>query len=135
MKLVGILSELNTDDGYMKVKIEEENTYKYYNFKFEEKDRSEILPENKIYIAKENGKYGFVDNKQNKVVDYIYDDALEVNKYGFAAVKKDGLWGVIDSKGNTVIEPYYNLDENLVIDFIGKYHLGLDLNMNYYCDK
>ena len=37
--------------------------------------------------------------------------------------------------GNVILEPQYNLDNNLVVDFIGKWHLGLDLNMNYYCDK
>ena len=29
----------------------------------------------------------------------------------------------------------YELENNLVIDFIGKWHLGQDLNMNYYCEK
>lgn len=135
VKLVGILSELNTEDGYMKLKIDSEEDYKYYNFKFEEKTKTEILSSNKIFVSKQNDRYGFVDSKGNKVVDYIYDEALELNQYGFAAVKKDGKWGAIDSKGNTIIEPCYNLNDNLVIDFIGKYHLGLDLNMNYYCDK
>ena len=133
VKVVGILSEINTDDGYMKIKIDDE--YKYYNFKFEEKNIKDLFIDNKLYVGKENSKYGFVDNKGNKVVDYIYDDATEINKYGFAAVKKDGLWGAIDKQGNVIIEPTYKLDENLVINFIGKYHLGLDLNMNYYCDK
>lgn len=135
VKLVGILSELNTEAGYMKLKIDSEEDYKYYNFKFEEKSKTEVLSSKKIFVSKKDGKYGFVDNKGNEVVDYIYEEAKELNKYGFAAVKKDGLWGAIDSKGNVVIEPCYNLNENLVIDFIGKYHLGLDLNMNYYCDK
>lgn len=133
VKLIGILSEINTDNGYMKLKIEDD--YKYYNFKFEEKKIQDILITNKIYTSKQNGKYGFVDGKGNTVIDYIYDDATELNQYGYAAVKKDGLWGAIDSTGKVVIEPCYNLDDNLVIDFIGKWHLGVDLNMNYYCDK
>ena len=133
IKLMGILSEINTDTGYMKLKIDD--NYKYYNFKFEEKKVQDILLTSKLFIKKENGKYGFVDSKGNKVVDYIYDDATEFNKYGYAAVKKDGLWGSINSEGNLVIEPTYNLEDNLIIDFIGKWHLGLDLNMNYYCDK
>lgn len=132
-KIVGILSELNIDDGYMKVKID--NNYKYYNFKFEEKDIKTILKNNKIYLNKKDGKFGFVDSKGNEIVECKYDDATELNKYGFAAVKKDGLWGSIDKDGNIIIEPKYNLDENLRIDFIGKWHLGMDLNMNYYCDK
>lgn len=133
VKLVGILSEFNTDSGYMKMKIGDE--YKYYNFKFEEKNIKDIYPNNKLFVSKQDNKYGFVDVKGNVVIDYIYDDARELNEYGYAAVKKDGLWGCIDSKGNLVEEPSYNLDNNLVIDFIGKWHLGLDLNMNYYCEK
>ena len=109
--------------------------YKYYNFKFEEKEAKDILPSNTLFLSKKDGKYGFVDKKGNKVVDYIYDEATEQNKYGYAAIKKDGKWGSIDNGGNVVIEPTYNLDNNLVIDFIGKWHLGQDLNMNYYCDK
>ena len=132
-KIEGILSEINTDDGYMKIKQGEE--YKYYNFKFEQKDVKDILPSNNLFLSKQGEKYGYVDSKGNTVVDYIYDDAKEQNEYGFLAVKKDGLWGSINKDGVTVIEPTYNLDNNLVIDFIGKWHLGQDLNMNYYCDK
>ena len=133
VKLFGIVSEINTKDGYLKVKVEDD--YKYYNFKFEEKKSSEIFTNNKLFLSKKDGKYGFVDSKDNVVVDYIYDDATELNKYGYAAVKKDGLWGSINSEGKVIIEPHYNLNENLKINFIGKWHLGLDLNMNYYCDK
>ena len=96
VKVQGILSEINTDDGYMKIK--EGDNYKFYNFKFEEKDIQDIYFQNKIFATKKDGKYGFVDSKQNTVVDFIYDDATELNKYGFAAVKKDGLWGAIDSE-------------------------------------
>ena len=133
VKLVGILSELNTENGYMKLKISDD--YKYYNFKFEEKNIKDILPTNKIYLSKKDGKYGYVDNKGNVVVEYIYDDAQELNKYGYAAVKKDNKWGAIDKEGKVIIEPTYNLDNNLKIDFIGKWHLGFDLNMNYYCNE
>lgn len=133
LKTEGILSQLNTDDGYMKIKQGEE--YKYYNFKFEQKEIKDILPSNNLFLSKKDGKYGYVDSKGNVVINYIYDDAKEQNEYGYLAVKKDGVWGSIDKDGNTVIEPTYNLDNNLVVDFIGKWHLGQDLNMNYYCDK
>ena len=133
IKLIGILSEINVDNGYMKIKIDD--TYKYYNFKFQEKDIKEIFPNNKIYASYQDSKYGFIDSKGNKVIDYIYDEVTEVNEYGFAAIKKDGLWGAIDKQGSIIIEPTYNLNDYLKIDFIGKWHLGLNLNMNYYCDK
>ena len=81
---------------------------------------------------KKNGKYGFVDKQGNVVVDYQYDDATEQNDYGFAGIKKDGKWGSIDSKGTIVQEPTYDLDSYLLVNFIGRWHLGEDLNMNYY---
>jgi len=132
-KLKGILSEVNTDKGYMKLKINGE--YKYYNFKFEEKENKDILTSNSLFLSKKDGKYGFVNNKGEVVVDFQYDDATEQNSCGFAAVKKNGKWGSIDINGKVAVEPIYNLDNNFVIDFIGKWHLGQDINMNYYCEK
>jgi hypothetical protein len=111
------------------------NEYKYYNLKGEEKTNTEILKDNTLFLSKKDNKYGFVDKKGNVVVDYIYDDATEQNEYGYSAVKKNGLWGSIDKNGNVIIETKYNLENNLEIDFIGKWHLGEDLNMNYYCEK
>ena len=131
--LTGILSELNVESGYMKLRIGDE--YKYYNFKFEEKDIKEVLKNNTLFVSKKDGKYGYVDKNGKVVVDYIYEEALEQNKYGFAAVKENGLWGAIDSTGKVVCTPKYKLASNLVIDFLGKWHLGQDLNMNYYCEK
>ncbi|MCI8273132.1 MAG: WG repeat-containing protein [Clostridia bacterium] len=131
--LTGILSELNTQKDYIKMRVEDE--YKYYNFKCEEKPNTEILKDNTLYLSKKEGKYGYTNKKGEVIVDYIYDDATEQNEYGYAAVKKDGLWGSINSEGLEVIEPKYNLESSLKIDFIGKWHLGQDLNMNYYCTK
>lgn len=133
IKLQGIVSEMNDEKGYFKIRIDDE--YKYYNFKFEEKDVKDILATNTLYMSKKEGKYGFVNSQGEVVVDYNYDDATEQNDAGYAAIKKDGKWGCIDINGNVVIEPTYNLDNNYLVDFIGKWHLGQDINMNYYCDK
>ena len=132
-ELTGIVSEINVEKGYFKIRIE--NEYKYYNFKFEEKSYKDINSNNTIFLDKKNGKYGFVDIAGNVVVDYIYDDATEQNNLGFAAVNKDGKWGSIDKNGNVVATIENDLSENSTIDFIGKWHLGMDLNMNYYCEK
>ncbi len=129
-KVTGMLIELNVDKGFLKLKVDD--NYKYYNFKFEEKHEKDIFPNRTLFLSKKDGKYGYVDKNEKVIVDYIYDDALEQNDCGFVAVKKDGKWGSIDNKGNVVQEPIYNLDEYLLIDFIGKWHLGLDINMNYY---
>ena len=132
-KATGIISEVNVDGGYIRMRIDDE--YKYYDLNGEETSNIQVLKDNTIFLSKKDGKYGFVDKKGNPVTEYIYDDATEQNQCGYASVKKDGLWGSIDKEGKEVIEPKYQLEDNLKIDFIGKWHLGEDLNMNYYCEK
>lgn len=124
------VNQIEMNDGYMTVVIGEE--HKYYNFKFEEKDSKTIFSLNDILADKKDGKYGFVDSKGKVIVEYKYDEVTELNKYGYAGIKKDGLWGVIDAKGKVVLEPTYNLDKNIEIDFIGKWHTGI--GADYYTD-
>lgn len=135
VKLTGVIvSEVNEQDGYIKVR--QDNNYKYYNFRFEEKTTNEILSGNTIFLSRnEEGKYGFVDRNGNVVVNYIYDDATEQNDYGYASIKLDGKWGSVDSRGNIAIEPTYTLDDNVLVEFIGKWHLGEDLNLYYFTDN
>lgn len=132
LKLTGIISEVNNTKGYIKVRVG--NEYKYYNFKFEEKTNIEVLTGNKLFLIKKDGKYGYTDKDGKIVVDCIYDDATELNSYQYGAVKQNGLWGCINGKGEVIVKPKYELENNLKIDFIGKYHIGEDLNSNYYTD-
>ncbi len=120
VKVSGIITEINEDKNYIRVREQEE--YTYYNFKLEKKENTEILATNTIFLSKKDGKYGYVNEKGVVVVDYQYEDATEQNKYGYVAVKKDGKWGCIDEKGNVIQEPIYNLKDNDDIDFIGKYY-------------
>ena len=71
----------------------------------------------------------------NVIVNYIYDEAREQNDYGYASVKQNGLWGAVDSKGQIAVSPSYNLDNNILVEFIGKWHLGSDLNLYYFTDE
>ncbi len=121
-KIVGIVSELNTDKGYIKVYTN--NEYKYYNFKLEEKNSADLLTSNTLFLSKKDGKYGYVDKSGNVIVDYIYEDGTEQNSNGFAAVKKDGVWGSINKAGAMSLEPSVNLDNSIYIDFIGIWHLS-----------
>lgn len=132
VKLTGILIDLDSEKGYLELRQNDE--YKYYNFKFEEKKEADIFTSHTLFLSKKDGKYGFIDKEGKVVVDYIYDDATSQNIYGYAGVKKDGKWGVVDNKGNLMQEPTYDLDDYLKIDFIGRWHLGKDINMNYYRD-
>ena len=55
--------------------------------------------------------------------------------YSFLADKGDILEGKVEQKGKVVITPAYQLENNPIIEFIEKWHLGEDLNLNYYTDK
>lgn len=127
-KASGVVSEINEIKGYIRVRLEQD--YKYYNFKLEEKTNTEILTGNTLFLKKENGKYGYVNKDGEKVVDYIYDDAVEQNTYGYCAVKQNGTWGSINNTGKIEQETNVNLDNNTEINFIGKWHLS-DVG-NYY---
>ena len=130
VKAEGIVSEINTDKNYIRLRSGEE--YKYYNLNLEEKTPQELLTGNTLFLSKKDGKYGYVNENGIVVVDYKYDDATEQNKYGYVSVKKDGKWGSLDQTGKVVLEPTYTLENNLVIDFIGDWHLAEDINANYY---
>ncbi|MBP3595994.1 MAG: WG repeat-containing protein [Clostridia bacterium] len=125
-----IISEINTEKGYLRIRQNDE--YKYYNFNFEEKTPQEALPTRTLFLVKENGKYGYENNNGDRIVDCKYDDAKEQNEYGYCAVKKDGVWGVLKSNGAVIVEPSINLDSNLYIDFIAEWHLHEDLILNIY---
>ena len=130
VKQTGILIDVDEEEGYFELRQDDAN--KYYDFSFNEKKESDIFKTRTLFVSKKDGKYGFVDKDGNVVVDYIYDDATSQNNFGYAAVKKDGKWGSIDDRGTVIQEPTYNLDDYLTIDFIGRWHYGKDLNMNYY---
>ena len=130
VKVSGIISEVNVSKGYIKVRVGSE--YKYYNFKLEEKKNTELLTGNTLFLNKKDGKYGYVNKDGVVVVNYIYDDAMEQNDYGYVAVKKDGNWGTIDQTGKIVVQPTVNLDNNSIIDFIGTWHMAEDANAGYY---
>ena len=132
-KLDGIVSDINAEKGYIRVYVG--NEYKYYNLSFEEKTSIETLPNNNILLSKKDGKYGYINREGNVVVDYIYEDAQELNIHGYAAIKKDGKWGAIDKNGTVIVDTIYNLQENVIIDFIGKWHLSVDLNSYYYTNE
>ena len=125
-----IISEINEDKGYLRVRSNDE--YKYYNFNLEEKTAKEVLPTRTLFLYKENGKYGYENNNGEKIVDAIYDDAKEQNEYGYCAVKKDGLWGVLKSDGAVLLKPSVNLNDYLYIDFIADWYMYNDLSLNVY---
>ena len=96
---------------------------KFYNFRFEERRASDVLTANTLFISRQEGRTGFINATGTLIIPHIYDDATEQNRHGFAAIKRDGKWGAIDRNGIEILAPSVNLDDNLFIDFIGKWHL------------
>ena len=133
VKLQGMIIDINIEEGYLKIIKDSEK--KYYTFKFEERTEKEILKNNTLFVSKKNDKYGFSDKEGKIVVEEKYEEVTEQNQYGYAGIKKDGKWGVVNNKGEIIQEPTYDLENYLVVDFIGRWHLGQEINMNYYNQK
>jgi len=125
-----IISELNLDKGYMRVRVNGE--YKYYNFNFEEKKNTDVLLNRTLYLVHKDGKYGYVNKKGDLIVNYIYDDAKEQNEFGYCVVKQNGLWGVLGQDGTVILKPSVDLDDNLYVDFISSWHLYNDSDFVLY---
>ena len=49
-------------------------------------------------------------------------------------MQKDGKWGALKSDGAIVLEPTIDLSDNIIIDFIGKYHLDKNIELNSYTE-
>ncbi|QXP59835.1 WG repeat-containing protein [Olleya sp. HaHaR_3_96] len=64
-------------------------------------------------IAKRNGKYGYINNKGDIIIDFKFDDARGY-KYDLAPVKINGKGGFIDEYGTFKIEPKF---ENIIGHF------------------
>lgn len=128
--LTGTISKADAELGYIRVRVGDE--YKYYNLQYQEVSNRDVLKNNTIFLIKENGKYGYVNKDNQKIVDCIYDDATEQNECGFAAVNKDGKWGVLQSNGAVLMEPSVELVDNLYIDFVGTWHLSENTELNAY---
>lgn len=89
----------------------EESEYKMINLEGEEvstqvyEDAKPFFEEN-ITAVKIDGKWGFVTNEGEMVIEPQYEDARTFGG-GLAAVKKDGKWGFITRKNVMVIEPQF----------------------------
>ncbi len=88
---------------------------------------------NGLLAAKKDGKWGYINEQGEVVIDFIYDEcsALEgcegkqVKAYparnGYILVCVDNKYGFVDLKGNTVIEPIY--DDASQVNKDGKFWL------------
>lgn len=130
LKLSGIIEDINYKSSYIKIK--NGKTYKYYLFNFQEKDEKEVSPQNNLFLFEENGKLGFVNEKNNIIVPAIYDDAKTQNDFGYIAVSRNNKWGVLDYTGNVLVEPSLDLSKNPKIEFIKNYYLSENLELHAF---
>ena len=106
--------------------------YKYYNLQWQEIASKDALKDNNLLLIKENGKYGYVNRDGAKVVECMYDDATEQNKFGYSAVMINGKWGCLAQNGSVLVEPSVTLENSLKVDFIGGWHLSEFMELNNY---
>ncbi len=59
-----------------------------------------------LYHFSENGKFGFMDERGNRVIMPVYEYAGQF-KNGLAVVIKDGVYGYINKDGNQLIDSKY----------------------------
>ena len=111
---------VQTEENYVKVYNDTET--RYFDLEGNEKQNTEIFPNNQIYAKSQDGKWGFVDKAGNVVVDYIYDKATDLNSYGYAGIKLDGKWGVVNSNGEIIVEPTYTVNIQTEPEFIKDYY-------------
>ena len=113
------------EDDYVKILNDNQRTYLDKNGNI--KENKDILTNLNIFAFEENGKWGFIDTQGKKIVGTTYDMVTELNKYGFAGIRKEGKWGVINKEGKVIIEPTYEVEWDEP-EFIGKY---IKLNFGY----
>ena len=111
---------VDVEENYIKVYNETET--KYFSKEGKEIENTEVYPNNKLFVKVKDNKYGFVDSNGKLIVDYKYDKAYEFNEYGYATVKSDGKWGAINEQGEEVAPPTYEIKEQSMPSFIGKYY-------------
>lgn len=103
----------------------------YINFDGEIIENKSLF-ESKLYAYNQSGKWGFMNNNGEGVIECNYDFVTEFNSNGFAGIKQNGKWGVINIDGEIIVEPKYEINSNSP-NFIGKYYeLDKGYGYNYY---
>ena len=67
---------------------------------------AQVFNDTTFAAVKQNGKWGFINNKGEFVIEPSYTDARSFSN-GFAAVKVNDKWGFIDMENNMIIEPQF----------------------------
>lgn len=134
MKEICELKNATIENKKEYIKLYNDEEIKYITKDGKEVKNTDIFTNNKIFAKKLENRWGFVDINGNKVVDYKYEKATEVNEYGFAGIMQNGKWGVINNEGKIIVEPQYELNYNEPT-FIGEYYQVIYGNGEIYYTK
>lgn len=134
MKEICELKNATIENKKEYIKLYNDEEIKYITKDGKEVKNTDIFTNNKIFAKKLGNRWGFVDINGNKVVDYKYEKATEVNEYGFAGIMQNGKWGVINNEGKIIAEPQYELNYNEPT-FIGEYYQVIYGNGEIYYTK
>ena len=75
----------------------------------------DFLLNTELFIYGNNGKYGFIDQSGNKVIEAIYEAAEDFYE-GLARVRVNGKYGFINKMGYQIIEPRFENAANRFYD-------------------
>ena len=127
-------ARIEVKENYVKIYNEVET--KYFDKDGKELTNTEVYTNNKLFVAEEDGKYGYKNKQGEIVISPKYDKTTEFNEYGFAGIKKDGKWGAINEEGKEIIAPIYELKDEIEPEFLGKYYkVVYGFGEFYYTDK
>ncbi len=123
-------STLIKEGNYLKIL--SDNDVKYYTLDGNETSYKSLVPDNKVYAVKKDGKWGVESSQGNIIVNAEYDFVTEQNG-NFIGVKKDGKWGVLDIDGNVIKDIQYEITFNNV-SFLGEYYrVSSNVGLPIYC--
>ncbi len=93
------------------VLVQENNAYHVVNAKGETIgaitfEAAKAFPEDGYAAVCQNGKWGFINQTGELVIDCQFEDARSFSN-GYAAVCQNGKWGFVDVTGNVVIQPEF----------------------------
>ena len=71
---------------------------------------------NSIKFFQKDGKWGYIDDQGNIVIEAIYDQAFPTFVNGRATVRQNGLWGMIDANQDIIVPFQYDRLGNLIED-------------------
>lgn len=100
------LFSLHTQDRRRESLVDFKLTYPDYPFMDELNADMDIISR-RVYPARKDGKWGFVDRLGKEAVPFRYQQ-VQAFSDGLAAFQRDGLWGYLDKRGKEVIAPQFD---------------------------